>query len=1168
LAYVFDPINNTLIDDEDKSLGNKFAVLDSDLEKVLRELNERFGPGTIQEGTEGIPTPPKTIEREMFKNAFKDSLADGGRIGFDNGTQIRGDKGLYLPISDPNNPQRPKWLKYKELVEEANNNFKFIDARKNANLREQAGLPRRADKRIDSRWKAELDIPELDSLATKVKKYVQFMQSDLNAPASKFFDFRKNMAKVLGVDQAQLGRILKDIPEYQEIVPVINKLGIPASKVRLLKNNNTIGDVFNMVENRPIPTDYRNISQSPEKFILESVDRHIKQGGKKIAYTKKPGTLDATGKLITDTDAEFIYKGKKYSFDDLSTKGRKLKVFDEIYKMFDLRDQLFNTEVIDPRTNKKIKFIDLAKDAYNVGAGYSYVKPPYEIDHGKSVVKEPFKFIRIIPRRINQAAGIVDEKILQKTFLTPKKKKIYTKKNVEQIKKTIGYNFDKTIDQLKNDELKLFKQILVPSDRYPDGRKLRSPIKIGMESIGTYLNSKKQILTNKINSGIPIDDILSTIANDLKIPVEQVKNVAGKTLKVLGKATVAAEPVFAALDAGEAFREGLSGKQATNYVVRRFIDGVANLPALAKGGFDFAVDKARGKDAKFEMPYEVTLGKDYKDRVLEQTPEEVLEARKAQLEFDQTVRPNLSMVDDIDMPASKAEIEAARNKFMDEKGVDLSVLDNLEEDKTELSPIIKSLVTPDETLQDFMAHGGRAGFSNGGAAGADDNFLKELEFYFTNEDAELPKLQTYKETMNPVEVLNDIIDPRNYPYYADVLARSGLRIGEFAVRVLPATGKLVADAIQKGPFKITGSNKNNYVQDYTDVVPSNIEGTGIFSEFLKNITPTATEKFVGLDKLIEKEEEKQIERGSTAGPKVFADTVGLGAEVTAPIFPGLKLLNSFAKARNLPNDKATQKILEEEVDKVLSDRGMSRREFLQMTGASATVVMAKMLGLMDVAPKATKVVRAAPIMDDSVEGMPAWFKEAVYVIERKGLLKSRGDIKGIEPDFFEITLNTKLGPKRVLMSKNDRTGEITLDWTTDYYDTELPVTITYKPGLSGKQNFLSDPEIPRSVEKYDVEVEAPEFEYKTVDVESMGPEDTSFDSAINLNIKEEADAVVEALEDLGLGLTKKQKKDAAENFRYYNDIELDEGTGPGTQNPIDESDAYTFIDMIKRNRDK
>ena len=172
----------------------------------------------------------------------------------------------------------------------------------------------------------------------------------------------------------------------------------------------------------------------------------------------------------------------------------------------------------------------------------------------------------------------------------------------------------------------------------------------------------------------------------------------------------------------------------------------------------------------------------------------------------------------------------------------------------------------------------------------------------------------------------------------------------------------------------------------------------------------------------------------------------------------------------------------------------------------------------------------------------------------------------IHPNFFEMTLNTKLGKKKVLMSKNDTNGEITLDWTTNYYDMDLPVTITYRPGQSGKQNFLSDPEFPQSVEKYDVEVEAPEFEYKTVDTSSMGPEDTNFDSAVNLDIKEEADAVVEALEELGLGLTKGQKKDAADNFKYYNDVELSDGSGPDTINPIDESDAFPFLDEIKRNK--
>ena len=406
----------------------------------------------------------------------------------------------------------------------------------------------------------------------------------------------------------------------------------------------------------------------------------------------------------------------------------------------------------------------------------------------------------------------------------------------------------------------------------------------------------------------------------------------------------------------------------------------------------------------------------YLDNVLKETPKEVLEARKAIKDFDTTVRSNMTMLDDIDIPASKAEIEAAKEKFMDERGVDLSVLDNLEEDKPELSPIIKSLVKPDETLKDFMANGGRAGFSNGGAAGADENFLKELEFYFTNEDAELPKMQTYKETMNPIEVLNDIIDPRNYPYYADVLARSGVRIGEFALRILPATGKLVADMIQKGPFKITGSGKNNYVQDYEDVLPSNIRGTGIFSEFLQNITPTSLEKKIGLDKLIKAEEQKQVERGSTAGPKVFADTLGLGAEVTAPIFPGLRLLRAYAANRNLPVNDTTQKLLVKEIDDVLEKRGMNRREFLQATGAGATLILAKLLGFGDEIAQTTKVAEKAT--EVAAGGVPPYFFDLVEIIKKKGVdTTKRNATQNLENVFsykdYDVYENLATGAIRV-----------------------------------------------------------------------------------------------------------------------------------------------------------
>jgi hypothetical protein len=283
----------------------------------------------------------------------------------------------------------------------------------------------------------------------------------------------------------------------------------------------------------------------------------------------------------------------------------------------------------------------------------------------------------------------------------------------------------------------------------------------------------------------------------------------------------------------------------------------------------------------------------------------------------------------------------------------------------------------------------RTNFGNGGAAGADENFAAELEYFLTNEDAELPQLSTYSESNNPIEILNDIIDPRNYPYYADVLARSGLRIGEFATRILPATGKLINDLITKPAFKIERpsegvSKKSNYVQEYTDIIPSNIKGTGIFSEFLENITPTTLEKKVGLDKLIEKEEQKLKDKGSTVGPKIFADTIGLGAEVTAPIFPGLKLLRAYAANRNLPVNDVTKKILVKEIDEVLEKQGMNRREFLQMaTGAGATVILAKMLGFGDQITKTAKVAEKAT--EVAAGGVPPYFFDLVEIIKKKGV---------------------------------------------------------------------------------------------------------------------------------------------------------------------------------------
>tara|TARA_A100001391_G_scaffold66296_1_gene42063 strand:- start:888 stop:4370 length:3483 start_codon:yes stop_codon:yes gene_type:complete len=1045
LAYTFDPITNRLIDDEDKSLGNKLAVLDSDLEKVLQELNERFGPGAIQEGTEGIPTPPKTIEREMFENAFKDNLADGGRVDFKYAGPVKFENIIKPKIYEGNrfSKKMPTGTFSMRLYEGLDENGEKI-------FNNYVGTKKQLKKIFDEKNRARVkgELPTLkDGEVYEIRQGKNKGKFAIRMPKDKEYNFfdteaeaEKYKTDYLNDPKNRVGgarNIPRDIPEGfvtgEEMLKAAKEKNIFVGKGRDPNNFATVFDFpkkmvkgknFYDISKLEIPNEVDKILKSQvvsgsgtdfakKKFPIKTksdiaqtryeaiearggVKKDSPLAGKrklkvdmghagniyslfsdelitldKLTYTPseineiigQPGNIDDKIKAIQKSqfkiinkfnDADAVQYMIQNDIDYDAQKGNFKK------QLLDKSDETLTGLVFKSKGNKVVRLSD------GTTFGSNFLKNPVDpLDMFKGVSELEFKNFR--------KKYLTNEGNLQRSILSKEANRKRLKINLANTDNIPKELLNKNITKQQLDDLtklKIFEMNRIAS----------------MEAASKNVKKKyNSILTNRLNSGLPIDNILSTIADDLNIPIKQVKNIANKTLRTFGKAAVVLDPMFAALDASEASRAGVSGKETATYVVGRFFEGIANLPALAKGGFDFAVDKAMGKDAKFEMPYEVTAAQDYLKNVIERTPKEVLEARKAQLEFDQTILPNLTFVDYGEMPASKAEIEAARNKFMEEKGVDLSVLDNLKKDKPELSPIIKSLVTPDETLLDFMAHGGRAGFSNGGAAGANDDFAKELEYFLTNPDAELPKIQSYKETMNPIEVLNDIIDPRNYPYYADVLARSGLRIGEFAVRILPATGKLVSDMIQKGPFRITGTGENDYVQDYTElrkrILPFKIKGTGIFSEFLENITPTATEKFVGLDKLIKEEEQKQKDRGMTVGPKVFADTIGLGAEVTAPVFPGLKLLRAYAKKKNLPVDTSTQKILVKEIDETLESRGMTRREFLQTTGAGATVVLAKMLGLGDEVAKTTKVaekVATAPA------GPPQYFFDLVDIIKAKG----------------------------------------------------------------------------------------------------------------------------------------------------------------------------------------
>jgi len=175
------------------------------------------------------------------------------------------------------------------------------------------------------------------------------------------------------------------------------------------------------------------------------------------------------------------------------------------------------------------------------------------------------------------------------------------------------------------------------------------------------------------NSGIEIPPAVRQAA-------DRVMEVGGKFLRGFGKAAIVLDPIFAAMDASEALGKGASGKETGEYVVKRFAEGVLNIPGLVAGAAKYVKDKATGTGEKagpFEylptkskfdsevLPWgEFTFAQDKLKKQLDETPENVKLRRIAEIEFDQTMP---YMVDVMDMPDSREELEIKKDKFLTEK---------------------------------------------------------------------------------------------------------------------------------------------------------------------------------------------------------------------------------------------------------------------------------------------------------------------------------------------------------------------------------------------------------------------------------------------------------------------------------------------------------------------
>ena len=1008
MAYIFDPIRNTFVDDEDTSLGNKLALNDEEFEELLKI------PGVFR-ASEAMQPPPRqeVLDREAINRFIRDNKAEGGMIG---GGVISGE--------DYGN--RTGFVEPKLIVGGSRTPLEF---RGMFGVRTNATVPTNTPGYLGKSGEQAV-------FATKTDAQ-RFINEDLDSL------IRAGRARFTGYSK-EYTKSLEDIKSY------VKSQGGP-SKLFLSDLVEMFGDPTETETGRDAKTearikkalgnDYNKLIKGGEQLKTTQADK-IKFN--KLVLDVNRGdlpilALGSDSRGTTQNIKKFLTEANKKRFDKLLPKLRAIN------SRISQPRQKYTTEdiqTISETTTKTFNKMEKKYPAASLDRGYL-------LKTGKSFNDKSY-ILSQIDRHIGEGGNLYKH-VSGDTY-----KNIKFRNN--QTGKLITYNnIDITNPEFKEaadryNEVKKLRNIKIDDPRNPDKTiTLDKALQEGGDKIVLdHLDEvgknplKKLVITNqKANlagqiKGLTQNEIDAIGRGQNLSFVDNIKRYKKYAERILTRK--AADPDFKIKSPTETIKEKTGTFRGEAQAIKSKMDNFRSLTSRVPGG------------AVVLSPVDFTLSMFAGLPLTESLASAGSYLLKDPL-IGKTVNIPLAIAQDMQDPDKTFErAQERQGKFKDFlEGV--TGIDQDEPFASELREKLLNMEAGDQPdIDPFQAaEGGRAGFSNGGATGmSSDEFVKELEYYFTNPDADLPKATTFRETMNPIEILNDMIDPRNYPYIADRLAKTGIRIGEFGLRVLPAVGKLIGDITTKPSFKVQGKTGTGYIQDYDQMPKSaKIKGTGIFSEFLDNLIGTemteGISRATGLDDLIKMEDQKMKDRRTTVGPKVLADTLTLGMEFTAPIFPGLKLLKSYAKARNLPVDDTTKQLLEKEIKDTLDKNGISRRDFMKTAGAGASLVIAKMLGFGDEFTKATKVVRPT-VEQTATGGVPPYFFELVKKIKKSG--------RTLEPEFDpRVENNMQLGD--YVMRENTSTGEISIQKVKEggmnvgdevMEGTISEETITYKPG--------------------------------------------------------------------------------------------------------------------------
>jgi hypothetical protein len=194
----------------------------------------------------------------------------------------------------------------------------------------------------------------------------------------------------------------------------------------------------------------------------------------------------------------------------------------------------------------------------------------------------------------------------------------------------------------------------------------------------------------------------------------------------------------------------------------------------------------------------------------------------------------------------------------------------------------------------------------------------------------------------------------------------------------------------------------------------------------------------GLNSLIESQEQAMQDKGMSKWPEIAGKNIELGLDITLP-FGYVAAANKFKSLKKLLTSVSKDKNVDKILEKALTDKGMSRRDFNILLASGGIIATLKALGI-DSLFKGTRLakdLKTVPIkmLKNTSTKMPVWFPKFIENIQKKMTYEGKGmwEFKGTD-DFLPGYHIEKIHDDYYITGKNDYGQEFQITYETPRWE--------------------------------------------------------------------------------------------------------------------------------------